>query len=61
MPKDPRLHLRGKNGSLRTRLMIMQLIDTMYELSNAPVPSEVIMFKATALPRLIKESNMAKT
>ena len=43
------------------RLMIKQLIEMMYELSSAPVPREVIMFKATALPRLIKESNIAKT
>ena len=39
---------------------MMQLIETMYEHSSAPVPSEVIMFNATELPRLIKDSNIAK-
>ena len=61
IPNFPRLHRRGRNGSLRTRLIMIQLIEMMYELSNAPVPSEVTMFKATALPRLMRESSMAKT
>ena len=41
--------------------MIMQLIETMYDESSAPVPREVIMFNATALPRLIRDSTIAKT
>lgn len=40
--------------------MMMQLIETMYEESRAPVPNDVMMFKATSLPRLIRDSNIAK-
>lgn len=61
IPNLPRLQRRGKNGSFRIRLIIIQLMETMYELSSAPVPSEVIMFNATALPRLISDSSIAKT
>jgi hypothetical protein len=61
IPNFPRLHRRGKNGSFRTRLMMIQVMEMMYELINAPVPKEVIMFNATALPRLMSDNNIANT
>lgn len=40
---------------------MMQLIETIYDESKAPVASDVITFNATVLPRLIRESTIAKT
>lgn len=60
-PSLPKSQRRGRRGSPRRRLIMMQVIDTMYEHRSAPVASDVMMLKAAAEPRLMREINMAKT
>src|SRR5271168_5354780 len=52
----PRLNLDGRSGTLRQRLIMMQLMDTMSEERMATRESEVMFSGAILEPMLIKDS-----
>ena len=56
MPHLPRDQRRGGRGSLRMRLTRTQVIVTMYEDIRAEMVRELMAFKATEEPMLIKDS-----
>lgn len=58
-PKRPRENLEGSSTSPRRRFNVIQEIETIYEEIRAPVPSDVMMLKATVDPMLINERSTA--
>jgi hypothetical protein len=57
-PARPRLHRRGgKGGPLKRRIMT-QPIETMYVEIRALVPIDVMAWKATVLPMLIRDNKL---
>lgn len=57
-PQRPRLQRRGSKSSPCSRFRSIQPTEMTYELRSAPVPSEVTMLNATALPRFISDKSM---
>jgi hypothetical protein len=54
-PARPSLNFEGRSGSPRTRLRVMQAMDTIYDARMAAVESDAMFISATEEPRLISE------